>query len=218
MSNTEEKSMDKETESAVQLNIAIIPDSRIQEEAIRLSELVRRNFDTHFVLNTHNLIPHVTISQARYPERNLGRVIDIVRTGISKLKPFEVSLNTFDVRYGQFVFWNAERASNLVAFHQQIVDATNPLREGLVIEHVAAMEGLSPEDVNDRENYGALLIGPHYQPHITLTCLKQNTAVEEIVRVIRKGKRDQFDVAKIVIGYLGNHGTVNGIIEEISLG
>lgn len=216
MANTGEKSMGKETESAVQLNIAIIPDPRIREEALRLSELLGRNFDIHFVLNNKNLIPHVTISQARYPERNLGKVIDVVKEQI-KVKPFKVNLNTFDVRYGQFVFWNAKRTPNLVAFHQQVVDATNPLREGLVIEHVAAMEGLSPEDVSDRENYGALLIGPHYQPHITLTRLKQTTPVENITKVIGKGKQDQFDVEKIIVGYLGNHGTVNGIIEEILL-
>ena len=218
MTGTGEISMGKEAESAVQLNIAIIPDLRIQEEALRLSELLSRNFDTHFVLNNQNLIPHVTISQARYPERNLGRVIDIVKAGTTKFKPFKVNLNTFDVRYGQFVFWNAERTPNLVAFHQQVVNVTNPLREGLVIEHVAAMEGLTPEDVSDRENYGALLIGPRYQPHITLTRLKQTTLVEEITRFIGKGKQDQFDVKKIIVGYLGNHGTVNGIIEEIPLG
>lgn len=209
--------MGKETESAVQLNIAIVPDPRIQEKALRLSELLSRKFDTHFVLNTKNLIPHITISQARYPERNLGKVIDIVREQI-KVEPFKVNLDTFDVRYGQFVFWNAERTSSLAAFHQQIVDATNPLREGLVIEHVAAMEGLSPEDVSDRERYGALLIGHHYQPHITLTRLKQPTSVEEITRFIGKGEKNQFNVEKIIVGYLGNHGTVNGIIEEIPLG
>lgn len=218
MSKTEEKSMDKETESAVQLNIAIIPDAGIQEKALRLSGLISRNFDTHFVLNTEDLIPHITISQARYPERNLGKVIDIVRNATIKVKPFRIDLHIFDVRLGQFVFWNAERTSNLVAFHKQVVDATNPLREGLVIEHVAAMEGLSPEDASDREKYGALLIGPHYQPHITLTRLKKTTEVEKITRVIGKGKQDQFDVAKIIIGYLGNHRTVNGIIEEIPLG
>lgn len=208
----------KETESAVQLNIAIIPDPRIREEALRLSELLCRNFDAHFVLNTENLIPHITISQARYPERNLEKVIDIVKENTANLKPFKVNLDTFDVRYGQFVFWNAKRTSSLVGFHQQVVDSTNPLREGLVIEHVAAMEGLSSEDISDRERYGALLIGSRYQPHVTLTRLRQTTPVEEIVRYIGKGKQDQFSVEKIIVGYLGNHGVVNGIIEEIPLG
>lgn len=214
-----EQVMDKETDpAAVQLNIAIIPSARIQDEAIRLSELLSRNFDTHFALNTQDLFPHITISQARYPERNLGRVIDVVRNTATEFKPFMIRLNPFDVRLGQFVFWNAERTQELVAFHQKVVDGTNPLREGLVIEHVAAMEDLSPEDSSDREKYGALLIGPHYQPHITLTRLKQNTPVSEVARVIGKGKQDQFNVAKIVVGYLGNHGTVNGIIEEVPLG
>lgn len=210
-------SMDQKVE-AVQLNIAIIPEQRIQQEAIKLSETLSKSFDTHFILNTENLFPHVTISQARYPKKNLDKVIDMVKNTVKNITQCNVSLSQFDLVFGEFVFWNAFRSPELVGFHQQIVDSTNSLREGLVIEHVAAMTNLPPEDAGDREKYGALLIGPRYRPHITLTRLRESGQIEKVAKVVGKGKEDHFTMTKIIIGYLGNHGTVNGVIEEIPLG
>ncbi|HEV2339743.1 MAG TPA: 2'-5' RNA ligase family protein [Patescibacteria group bacterium] len=205
------------TGQTVQLNIAIIPDTSIQEKAIVMSEQLMRTFATQFVLNTQNLIPHITISQARYPQKNIGKVIDIVRNEIAEMKPFPIHLDQCDLVLGEFVFWNARRLTNLVDFHQQIVQKTNSLREGLVIEHVAVMQNLSPEDRKEREQYGALLIGSRYTPHITVTRLKQPTAIADIRKVLGENTQAEFAVSKIIVGYLGNHGTVTGVIEELPI-
>lgn len=208
----------KENEPAIQINIAILPDEIVRDEAIRLSEVLKNFLDVHFVLNPKNLMPHITISQARYPEKNLGNVIDVVRRQATSISPFDVQLLKFDLFFNQFIFWNAERTRDLVDFHQQIVDATNSLREGRVIEHVATMTDLSPEDESDRTKYGALLIGPRYKPHVTLTRLKQPASLGDVVRILGSEKPATFNIQKVIVGYLGNHGTVNGVIEEIPLG
>jgi 2'-5' RNA ligase len=209
--------LDKSNKQTIQINIAIIPEEQILEEAITLSELLHKNFDIEFALNKQNFLPHITISQARYPKRNLTKVIDTVTNHLSSIQPFNIILNLFEIYFNHYIFWNAERIPSLISLHQQIVNTTNPLREGLVLEHIAAMDNLSEEDASDRKKYGALLIGSRYQPHITLAYLKQVTLIDEITKVIRKSKKEHFRASKIVVSYLGNYGTVKEIIKEIAL-
>ncbi len=204
--------------TAVSLNIAILPDATVRNQAIILSEHITKKIATHFTLNTNTLLPHVTIYQARFPKQNLKKVVQKAKEIARLVQPFTIELNLLSVEYETFFFWHCKKIDQLLKLHKDIVDATNKLREGLVLSHLAGVTGLSEEDRKDIQMYGALLIGPRYRPHITLTRLLNSTDSEKALHIIGKKKKMQFLVKNVIVGYLGDHGTVNGIVETIPLG
>ncbi|MBI2043128.1 hypothetical protein HYT25_01950 [Candidatus Pacearchaeota archaeon] len=66
-------------EGLTSLNIAVIPPLEIRNKAIEFSEGVSLKFLSEFVLNNEDKIPHISLYQAGFPLRNIGKIEDAVR-------------------------------------------------------------------------------------------------------------------------------------------
>ncbi len=204
--------------NTVSLNIATLPDKKVQEKAIQLSTKIAKQFPTEFILNTTNFLPHITVYQAHFPVKNIDKIKSTLREALGKLRPVKISLDDFSVSHKTFLFWNCRRTEELTTTQRQIIEKLNPLREGLVLPHLANVEGISEEDALDISNYGSLLIGPRYKPHITITRLRKAIDGEQALQVLKsENTKDSFTSNSLVLAYLGNHGTVNGVIRSFAL-
>jgi len=76
---------------------------------------------------------------------------------------------------------------------------------------------LSEGDKYDIKTFGSLLIGRRYDPHITITRLKRKEDAPKAIRILGDSKRLSFSPKALILGYLGNHGAVTGIIESFHL-
>ena len=88
------------------------------------------------------------------------------------------------------------------------------MREGLIPSQLAYITNLSPGDEYDINNFGALLIGPRYQPHVTITRLKKEEDAEKVIENFGKFKKSSFSAKGLILGYLGKDGTVIGILNR----
>lgn len=176
-----EKRVEKEKIAATSLNIALLPNEETRDRAIEISQRLGREFAVHFTLNKESLLPHITLYQAHFPLTNVESLKDKLLFLSSQIRPFEIRLGSFTVQYETFVFWDCVKQDDLQRAHQSMVDLANPLREGLVLPHLSTVTNLSPEDKQDIENFGSLLIGPRFYPHITITRLKNP---EDALKVI----------------------------------
>lgn len=202
-------------DESVALNIVYLPDGITRKKAIEFSEKVGSKLPTEFVLG-QDTIPHITIYQALFPTKNISNVKDVIRKIAAKTGFFEIEMNEFVVNVVKgFVWWNCQKTEQLTKIHLETIEKLNPLREGLVSE-VLKNYPATEADKKDIENYGSLLIGNRYTPHLTITALKNSYDGEKALEILGEASSN-FRVDRIALGYLEKHGTVAEIIEEFPL-
>ncbi len=204
-------------ESGVSLNIVILPNQEVAAKAVKFSNAVAAQVDTEFILDEDHS-PHITAFQGHFPERNIDKIKEVLKYLAEKTSPFQVQMDEFQVRYTNFVFWNCVKSIRLQNLHEGVVEAVNPLREGLILPHLETISGLSEVDQQDRENFGALLIGPRYEPHITITRTKNEQGARKAEKILGIRRQEVFTAHQLELWYLGLHGTVTERIAEYPFG
>ena len=201
--------MNKET-----LNIAILPSDDVASQAIEMSKKIASEIGSRFVLNLNSLIPHITMYQAQYPSKNMDKLKDVAKGLSMDQESFEIKFEGITVSHETFLFWKCEKSPVLQNFQNKAVELANPLREGCVPDSLKDVTGLSEGDKYDVEHFGALLIGPRYEPHITVTRLCRKNDAEKAIKILSDTKELSFRPKGLILGYLGEHGTVTEIIEN----
>lgn len=196
------------------LNIAILPPDDITAQAIVMSQKIADEIGSRFVLNPNSLIPHITVYQAQYPSENMDKMKNITKTLSLEQELFEITFDAITVSHETFLFWKCEKGLILQNLQKKAVELANPLREGLIPASLADVSGLSVGDRYDVEHYGALLIGPRYEPHITITRLNKSEDAKKAIKALSGSIKLSFRPKGLILGYLGDHGTVTEIIEE----
>lgn len=205
--------MKKSKALSTTLNIAIIPSDEVTARAIDMSKAIASELETEFVLNSNKFIPHITVYQAQYPNKNIDILKKLVQD-LSLQKSFEINLEPIDISYETFIFWRCEKTDVLKELQAKAIEVANPLREGLIPEQIARVTGLSEGDMYDAKTFGALLIGPRYDPHITITRLQRKEDARRAIRVLGNSQKLSFKPRALILGYLGQHGVVSGVVES----
>lgn len=203
-------------EESTSLNIIYLPNEATQNKAIEISRKVSSQLPTEFTLG-QDRHPHITIYQARFPNKNIKKLKDIIREIAEKTEPFEIEMGPFVVNAVRgFVWWNCLKTETLTRVHLEMIERANSLREGLIPEGLKNYPTAGDEK-KDIENYGSLLVGGHYPPHITPTRLKNPKDGEKALEILGEREYSTFEVDRIALGRMGDHGTVTAIIEEFPL-
>lgn len=201
----------------ISLNIAILPDSERRNKAIELSKKLASKVPSYFVLDGEHFHPHFTVYQAHYPVRNLEKLKIALYEIARRLKDLEITMTDFKVSHETFVFWSCLKTEDLISAQKEAIGIANPLREGLILPQLKDGRVESEGDKEDIRNYGSLLIGPRYEPHITITRIKNPKDSDKVLEILGEAKRETFRPESLVLAYLGDHGTVTKIIEKVNL-
>lgn len=196
------------------LNIAILPSDEVAAQAIAMSKKIADKIGSRFTLNSDALIPHITVYQAQYPNRSIGKLKEIMKALSLEQELFEIKLDAITVSHETFLFWNCKKTLVLQNLQGKAVKLANPLREGLIPASLIDMMGLSEGDKYDVEHFGALLIGSRYEPHITIARLNKEKDTEKAIEILSNSSRFSFKPKGLILGYLGEHGTVTRIVEN----
>lgn len=198
------------------LNIAILPSDEVATQAIAMSRQISDELGSRYLLSSNTTIPHITVYQAQYPDKNVGKLKSMVKEFTLEQGLFEIKLDAITVSYGTFLFWNCEKTRALQDLHEKAVMLANPLREGFIPSQLADRTNLTFGDKYDIKTFGSLLIGSRYQPHITITRLNKETDGREAIKILTESKKLSFNPKRLILGYLGEHGIVTGVIESFS--
>ena len=201
---------------AIALNIAILPSDEVANQAIAMSRKIADEVGSRFILNSRSLIPHITVYQALYPNKNMDKLRNITRDLSLGQKLFEITVDAITVSHETFLFWKCEKTLTLQNLQAKAVRLANPLREGLIPSSLSDVKSLSKGDKYDVEHFGSLLIGPNFDPHITITRLNKEEDKEKALKILGESKKLSLKPKSLILGYLGEHGTVTGIAENFS--
>jgi len=194
-------------------NIVVLPDENVREQVMDWSRRISDAFETDFNLGD-KYIPHMTIYQTAYPEKNYESILSTLENVSSELSPFEVEFNAFSPLFG-FVFLDAVKTAELVNLHNTVVDELNPLREGnLFSEDIERLKDPNfPADFKESLRTYGFKAKDMYSPHITLTRLKNYDETESAISELNI-KPLKFEVNMLYLSNVGENGTCNEIFEE----
>lgn len=201
--------------SETELNVVILPDDKVRDMAIEMSRKAREIGQTNFILDGRRLFPHITVYQARFPENNVDRIKAYLKTIAERLSPFEVSLGKTS-RWNNYIFWDTEATNEFMHLNKSVIYQLNPLRENLVLKGLEGKKWNMSETYSI-QNYGSLLAGKDFTPHITIAAAKTDQDAQRIAQEMRP-KIAKFAASKIALGRLGEFGTVTEILEEFPFG
>ncbi len=199
------------------LNTAFIPPREVSEKAIELGRAIGNLAETYFALDGVNFYPHVTIYPPEYPEGKVSEVLGAVEQIAKSISPARFKYRRIDSLQG-YVGISFENTLEIKAIHQQIVEALNPLREGHIREKYSEYQmHFTDVQLENIEEYGYPDAMSLYDPHLTITRLKDESRTEEIISTIN-WNISEFTINKIGVYKSGEHGTCKELIKEFNLG
>ncbi len=197
-------------------NIVLFPPKEVEDEAIRLSQLVANNFPAEFVLSGKKLYPHLTLYQLEIPDKNLSTVKKVLLKLFKKAVTAQFQ-NYFGSENG-FISWDCGINENLRYLHKKIIQALNPLRGGLVLPvKKLKYDFLTDNHFRQIREYGSSGLLEYFHPHITITRIKNGKDYQKAMKILPYKRILSVEFKQGVLGKLSTHGTVTKIIEEYNL-
>lgn len=205
----------KDFEDMADLNVVILPDEKTSHAIIAWSELIASCFPTAYTLNGRDILPHLSLYAARYPDRNQDAIEKIVDDLVAHCEAFNVTLSGFSVFSG-YIFYDAVLHKKLKALHEAIVDALNPLREGQVSDNQRQQTGLTVEQQRAIEKYGYVSVKNLYMPHISITRMVHEKDANVAISLLPT-EQMVFKVQTIAIASYAAYGTCPQPLRTFSL-
>ncbi len=118
---------------------------------------------------------------------------------------------TVEVRR-QWLLWKIEASPDLQELHRRIIDVAVPYRQA----PMDTQWPITAEQKEMLEEYGYPYCGSCFEPHVTLSRLRHPSHLPELVQTYRNSPfiwRSQ----TLVIGMLGQHGTMTRVIARLPL-
>ncbi len=199
------------------LNVIILPDENTSLRARNLAKVLGEKYENYYTLYDQKYVPHATIYQAQYPQKNLDSVKDALGNLAAGTKSFQVQIAEYEVHH-TYVWWNFAPNQYLSELHRLTLNKLNPLREGLFLPHLtpigyATGEKFTEDEAENVRKYGAVVVDKLFKPHITLARLKVEPSTKILYELLPKTETT-FQVSEICLGRMGDHGTVIEITDR----
>jgi 2'-5' RNA ligase len=148
-------------------NVVLLPSKSLADKAIEISETLRSD-EALFTLKDGSFYPHISLYMLELRVDDYEKVREVLR-GISATQSLQ---ELTAIRYGQKMgFLDAEYAVTpaLRDLQDLIVDALNPIRNGMREKDKVRMEQAVGIKREYFEKYGYPNVKELFRPHVTLT-------------------------------------------------
>ncbi len=198
----------------IKLNVAFRPPKEIREKAISLSRKISKSYKTFFILDDNKFFPHITIYSVDYPMVNYENVLKEVEKISLKSSKIIFKLKEIDHFYG-YIGIVSQLTPEIKKLHKNIIKQLNYLREGHIRDKY--LQGnYSAKQKKNIKQYGSPEVINLYNPHLTITRLKNSQQTKEAIKNIKWEDR-KFIIDKIAIYLSSGHGTCIKLIKEFNL-
>jgi 2'-5' RNA ligase len=204
-------------EEFVRINIAFKPPVEIAEQVAKLSEEISKKEDVYFVIDSQNFYSHITIYSPEYPKHNESKILEAIEELVKKFSPVKFVPKGIETSQG-YIGVKAEYLDEIRKIHESIVEELNPMREGHLREKYINAYNMkfSEEKIQNIQKYGYADSMNFYNPHMTITRLKDESAAEKAAKEINI-PFGEFVIDKIGAYRMGENGTCIELIKEFKL-
>jgi 2'-5' RNA ligase len=204
-------------EEFIRINITFKPPIKIAEQVAKLSEEISKKEDVYFVIDNLHFYPHITIYSPEYPKRKEDEVLETIEKLVKNFSPIKFVPKEIETSQGYFGI-AAQYSDEIKKIHEAIVEKLNPLREGHLREKYLNAYNMkfSEEKMQNIQKYGYADSMSLYNPHITITRLKDDGVAEKVAKEIAV-PFGEFAIDKIGVFRMGENGTCIELIKEFNL-
>ncbi|MBP7820906.1 DUF1045 domain-containing protein [Candidatus Saccharibacteria bacterium] len=157
----------------------MLPSEELAEKAISASKLLEP-YGSLFTLETGKYFPHASLYMLQLKETDLEQVKELLVRIANDFNDLRLNAERFyqaqcyvDVEYG--------KENQLVRLQREVVDALNPIRDGMREKDKARMAEATGLALANFEQYGYKYVSELFRPHITFTRLNEEKSDVEAV-------------------------------------
>ncbi len=203
-------------EDMINLGIVLLPPQDVSQAAIQLSKRVADDFQTFFVLEEQSNLPHISLSHAAFPERNMPQIKKELRTLSEAFTAFLVELANVSWNKDGWIDIQAVKSKEFLNLHEEVVRALNPLREGSIMaSDEVAFSSYSVQEQQNLKLYGYRHAVNLFRPHLTITRLQGGDVASAAQKLA--GTTFRFAAKTLAVCQLGEHGTCKKLLENFEL-
>ena len=153
----------------IPLSVYVYVPKLLCKNIYTISEKLSKKVESKFSYTKNIYRPHFTLSFGLFPQKNVERVTDIIRS--ITFSPFRIFADNVSIdKGGFFKYVPSQGYENVCALHEEILEKLNPLREGVLREKY---QNLDDEEYTQRDReliqkYGRRWVREQYEPHITI--------------------------------------------------
>jgi len=153
--------------SLISCNVVLLPSTKLANEAVTLSKRLEK-YGTLYTLNDAGPFPHVSLYMTQLREETLGQVEELLAHIAGDFRAMSLQ----SIHYGQaegYIDAEYARSPQLNELQMRVVNALNPIRDGLREKDRVRMADATGVVRANLERYGYRSIGELFRPHISFT-------------------------------------------------
>ncbi|HSX08356.1 MAG TPA: hypothetical protein VLG11_05675 [Candidatus Saccharimonadales bacterium] len=201
--------------SSLACDVVILPSDELAESAIALSEQIGRQHNTFFQLAKNGPFAHASLYMTQLSVASLDEAREI----LARIAATTPALDLFAKGYHQsrgYIDVSYERINALDQLQLAVVEAINPLRDGMPHGEQKHLEDATGSLRDTLQKYGYRGIGEFFRPHLTLARLTDHAPIDVSDLPEPTGFSGAF--TKLGLFEIGRHGACVRKIAEFELG
>jgi hypothetical protein len=148
-------------------DIILLPEPELAQKAITLSQQLAQ-YGARFTLQQDSPVPHLSLYFAQLSPPGLSMTTEVLQAMAAQLSPITLSAAEYE-QAGAYLLLNYQRTDELVRLHMRVMNAINPLRDGMSQGDTARLHETRGKVRQNLETYGTQWVGELFKPHITIT-------------------------------------------------
>jgi len=200
--------------SSIPCDIVLLPSDELAQKAVAASALLQP-LGSAFVLNANTgPFPHLSLYMTQLKEGDLDTVKDIVAVIAGQTPIFDLTADSYFQAEG-YIDPNYEPVDRLAALQMAVVNAINPIRDGMRAKDQVRMESATGVIRKNLETYGYKSVGQLFRPHMTIARLQSAETIDTTFLPAATDFSGAF--TKLGLFEMGDNGTCVRKIAEFDL-
>jgi 2'-5' RNA ligase len=168
----------------VTLNLFFKISQLLYGDIIKASIEIRRRFKAEWWVDDQRYFPHLSLYLFEAPVKNRSKIIETAKDFAAEINLFEVKVVGMNVSTNGLIMVDFEKNKVIYDYHLRALKLFNPLRGGRQRDKYQDPEYLASLPKLDREKilqYGHRWVLDKYQPHITISQVKDSDISKKVV-------------------------------------
>lgn len=158
-------------------DIVLLPDGETAAKTIAQSKKIQVGNDALFELGEDVCVPHNSLYMTQLTQVGLQKALEVLEN-IAQNTPTLVATATNYFQAFGYIDVEYERTSQLAALQMAVIDAVNPLRDGMRKKDQEHLEAATGKVLENLKAYGYQGAGELFRPHITFTRFNTQQAIK----------------------------------------
>lgn len=203
--------------TSISCNIVLLPSDQLAQQAISLSAALQTHA-AYFQLDAaRGPFAHVSLYMTQCKIADLDAVQNVLAAIAADTPPIELTPQGYMQAFGYIDIDYAPSAA-LTSVQQRVLDAVNPLRDGLRPKDAARLAQATGVERHNLETYGYRGVGELFRPHITLTRFVTSEPIDPVTILPDATTVAHGQATALGLFEMGENGTCIRLIASFPLG